>query len=214
VGLGLLARSQALFVGATMNNAKKFLATLFAKVNERICVVSYANADKTKFPPRELYSLDGGAILKFIKDNDKPGRAVYTCVSTMPKGKRTKANAHLTVAAFADLDFKGIAVSRLDIEAVLARLPLRPTFIIFTGNGLHVWWLFDEPSSEHERVEALLKKIAWVLSGDPAVCEISRVMRVPDTHNSKNGKNDLVTIVQHNDARVLYRATRRVGQQR
>ena len=126
---------------------------------------------------------------------------MYACVSDVPSGKRSKQNVGGTFAAFADLDFKGIAHSRMEIEAAIAGLRVRPSFVIFTGNGLHLWWIFVEPVTDHERVERLLRHISDVLAGDRAVCEVSRVMRIPNTHNTKNGANEEVRIIQRNDER-------------
>ena len=38
------------------------------------------------------------------------------------------------------------------------------------------------------RVETLLKKLVDVFAGDPAVCEVARLMRLPGSHNTKDGE--------------------------
>ena len=188
-------------VGANdMQDAKEFLTALFREAQNH-CVVSYGNV-QGKHKPAETYGKSGAEIIKFIERYNVPGRAVYACVSDIVKGaKRSKQNVNGTLAAFADLDFKGIAHTRVQIEEAIELLPLSPSFVIFTGNGIHLWWLFEEKCHDVERVEKLLKHISFVLAGDPAVCEVSRVMRVPDTRNTKNGADHHVHILQRNDVR-------------
>ena len=74
---------------------------------------------------------------------------------------------------------------------------------MFSGNGLHPYWFIQAaPPELSERVEAALKKLCWALAGDPAVCEVARVMRLPGSHNSKNGAWTPVEVIHKND--VVY----------
>ncbi len=74
--------------------------------------------------------------------------------------------------------------------------------VVFTGHGLHVYWLFEQPflagegSSGHQAfekafrahrapLEAAFKKKAWLL--DPA--NVAQVLRPPGTHNYKIASN-------------------------
>ena len=45
------------------------------------------------------------------------------------------------------------------------------------------------------RVEVLLRVLADVIGGDPAVCEVARLMRLPGSHNTKNGGRLPVKVV-------------------
>ena len=124
---------------------------------------------------------------------DVQGRALYFCVNTIKKGKRrNKANVAELCCLHADLDFKGIVEGRKRIEDVLADLPHPPSCVVASGHGLHTYWLFDEvlPATDENkaRVEALLKKLADVFAGDLAVCEVARLMRLPGSHNTKDGE--------------------------
>jgi hypothetical protein len=92
------------------------------------------------------------------------------------------------------------------LELILA-MPLEPTFILNTGNGLHAWWLLDEAlvlNSETDRIKAkeLLRgwhgvaAELWRMKGIEhgesqgwqldTVCDLPRVMRMPGTYNRKN----------------------------
>jgi RecA-family ATPase len=184
-----------------MGAASRFLRDMFAaRSTAPVCVVSLANI-RGELPPVELYTRDLSEVEAFLKRYDKPGRAVYFGVNTVLDGKtRSKENVAEITALHADLDFKGIVEDRKEIEAVLARLPLLASVIVCSGNGLHPYWWTSASPGEKERVETALRRLAWALAGDPAVCEVARVMRLPGSHNSKDGAWKPVEVVARNDA--------------
>ena len=68
-----------------------------------------------------------------------------------------------------------------------------------------LYWLFREPldaQENRERIEAALRRLADILAGDVAVCEIARLMRLPGTSNSKYG--DMRKVTFRHDADVRY----------
>jgi hypothetical protein len=190
-----------------MGVASTFLRDMFGpRSSAPVCIVSYAN-DKSqaqKFPPVELYTRDPDEIERFVKRYDKPGRAVYFGVNTVAPGKkRSKENIAEITALHADLDFKGIVEDRKQIEAVLAKLPLKLSRLVFSGNGLHPYWDLAGVTPELTgRVEAALKRLCWALAGDPQVAEIARVMRLPGSHNSKDNAWKAVKVVTQSKASV------------
>lgn len=80
---------------------------------------------------------------------------------------------------------KAELVKRLT-AANLAKLsvPL-PTKVADTGGGYHVYWKLTEPVSP-EVAEGMMRWLAQQLGGDPAVCEVSRILRIPGTANLPN----------------------------
>lgn len=94
---------------------------------------------------------------------------------------------------------------------VLQVTPLTPSYVIDTGHGLQMWWLFAEPwmfADDAERRSAIDLSRRWSntfrfqaherhLDID-AVHDLSRVLRIPDTYNYKDvergGERLLVTI--------------------
>jgi hypothetical protein len=62
---------------------------------------------------------------------------------------------------------------------------------VFSGHGLHLYWQLRQalPAAPANifRIETALRKVADVFAGDPAVCECSRLMRLPGSHNTKAG---------------------------
>ena len=91
-----------------------------------------------------------------------------------------------------DIDFKMIAnVGPAEIERRLRETMHLPSFVVLSGNGLHAYWCFREalPATDENiaRVEALLRLLADHLAGDPQCAEASRLMRLPGSHNTKDG---------------------------
>jgi hypothetical protein len=180
----------------------KFLSALFGPRSEgNVFVTRLPNVkDGSKGHPRRV-TREVESIEKFVAKHDAAGYAIYFCVSTLKPGEvwRNKKNLFEIVCLHADLDFKGIVETRAQIERVLKHLPLRPQLVNFSGNGLHCYWLLDKAllGSDIERVERLLERLADVLAADPAVCHCAALMRLPGSHNTKNGKwTEVVTVTK------------------
>jgi hypothetical protein len=53
-----------------------------------------------------------------------------------------------------------------------------------------------------ERIEAALRQLADLIAGDLPVCEVSRVLRLPGSHNTKRGEWNSVEVIElHPDRR-------------
>jgi hypothetical protein len=68
---------------------------------------------------------------------------------------------------------------------------------VFSGGGLHLYWLLKEPLDAQvyrERLEALNRKLASVLAGDLQATDVCRLMRLPGTVNSKHGDVRVVKV--------------------
>jgi len=143
---------------------------------------------------RHIHTRLPSRVASFLHKWDKPGRGLFFCVGTVKAGaRRNKENIVETIGLHADLDLKDIDLgyTREQIVCKLKGLQYPPTAIVFSGNGLHCYWLFKEPMETQpniERIEAALRQLADLVAGDRAVCEVSRVMRLPGTHNTKNGR--------------------------
>ena len=89
-----------------------------------------------------------------------------------------------------------------------------PSVIIHTGNGYHIWWIFKESiefengdfltaEKVNQRLQATIKHRAheqggWELD---STYDCTRVLRIPDTHNYKNGECKKVEIESDNGPR-------------
>jgi phage/plasmid-associated DNA primase len=137
---------------------------------------------------KHIASRDPKKLEAFIAKYDVPGRGVYHTVSTINGPKRNKSTCYQTAFAHADIDFKSVALSQEEILVVLEGLAYPPSEIYASGNGLHCYWWLDKATPSGEHVENVLKKLAKVIGGDPAVCHCAALMRMPGSHNSKRGE--------------------------
>jgi P4 family phage/plasmid primase-like protien len=170
-----------------------FIKALFAHTEGPTYVCSFTN-ERDEGPERHTIGRSSTAIDKFLSNWDKPGRGAFVCVGTLKAGaqRRAKENIAQTTCLHADIDFKDLDTLGEDpvsfVMRYLARLKYLPSITVLSGGGVHCYWLLREPvdtQAEMERIEAALRQLADVVAGDLVVCEVSRVMRLPGSHNSK-----------------------------
>ncbi|MHC2666990.1 DNA-primase RepB domain-containing protein [Bradyrhizobium diazoefficiens] len=175
-----------------------FLKALFAYTTTPIYICSFPNDrdDRKQAGERHVITRKPGEIDAFLKKWDKPGRGAFACIAALQDGaqKRNKDNVAQTVCLHADIDFKNVdllgADPLSDVLRHLVRLRILPSITVSSGNGVHAYWLLTEPMDAQEnieRIEAVLRQLADIVAGDLAVCEVSRVMRLPSSHNTKDG---------------------------
>jgi RepB DNA-primase from phage plasmid len=175
--------------------ASRFLAELFKHSDMPVFICSLANdrAATGRLPPRQVVTRNRKLVEHFVEHWDRAERALYFCVATLKLGalRRAKVNLGEIVCLHADLDFKGIEASPKEIERKLARFAAPPSIVVNSGNGLHLYWRLRDPllatTDNVARIEAALRRVAYLLAADPAVCECARLLRLPGSHNSKNG---------------------------
>lgn len=84
--------------------------------------------------------------------------------------------------------------------------PLKPSIMVASGGGLHVYWLLDAPYdvSTYEarsRFEAANMMMGQLVSGD-SVHDVTRVLRVPGTYNNKRKPPRKCEVLYINEFRV------------
>ena len=130
----------------------------------------------------ELEALNrrGAGIFVMVNAGDgktKPG--AKTC--------RTQANVMRVRALFVDLD-------GAPLEPVMAFDPT-PDLIVETSSGRwHTYWLVDD--CELHEFSDLQKSLAERFKGDPAVCDLPRVMRLPGFWHLKSEAPFLSRLVE------------------
>jgi hypothetical protein len=107
---------------------------------------------------------------------------------------------------------RGLPTNQVDAERILSALPYDPTWVVETGGGTHVYWLWREPwilesDEERERAAAVIR--GWQQAAIDAATELgfvvdsthdlSRVLRPVGTINSKYSR--AVCFRQISDAR-------------
>jgi hypothetical protein len=152
---------------------------------------------------RSIHSRDHQAIYTFVNRWDRPGRGLYYCMSTIGEGKpRNKDNCLETPAFVIDVDFKDLDCEPATAENLIRSLRLPPTGIIRTGHGLHCVWMLKEALATHEvlsSIETVLRQLCDVIGGDLAVAHPAALLRLPGSHNSKNGEWTEVEVVSWAD---------------
>jgi hypothetical protein len=85
---------------------------------------------------------------------------------------------------------------------LLDECPLRPSLIVFSGAGLHVYWLLTDTfyiDSDDARRRIILAQRAVVsfLGGDISVNDIARVLRVAGSKNMKPGRDGATVAIRY-----------------
>src|SRR5262245_4557640 len=105
--------------------ALQFLSALFRGSQSPVFFISMGT-DRADNPP-QIVTREKDAVRQFISEWDRPGHAVYFCLTTVKSGpRRGKLNLDELVCLSADLDFQGIDASCKWIERAIEALPLRP----------------------------------------------------------------------------------------
>lgn len=115
---------------------------------------------------------DDETVAKWNEDYD-----VYFGVN--PRTKRTGGDDAVSVCRVVFVDFDGITVD--DARARTDALP-RPTAIVSSGHGAHVYWRLDRVVGPRE-FRSIQSRLAEILDSDSSVINPERIMRLPDTHH-------------------------------
>jgi hypothetical protein len=186
-----------------MHPGARFITELFgASSTHPVYISSLPNVRGAHLGERHLITRDASAIEVWAKHWDRPGRAVYFAVNTIRLGEARRAKdtiAEITTL-HTDIDFKSVVATPEEIEKILREVAMLPSKVVHSGNGLHAYWHLREsiPATPENvaRVEMMLRWLARHLGGDPAVCEVSRLMRLPGSHNTKEGAWTEVKIIE------------------
>ena len=128
-------------------------------------------------------------------------RGTFFCINTLSprQSRRSKETIHEIACLHGDLDLDKIDMSPDVVLERLGQLPCLPSKVIHSGHGYHCYWMLAEAERATPetiaRVEGLLRVLADVIGGDPAVCEVARLMRLPGSYNTKNGGRLPVKVV-------------------
>jgi hypothetical protein len=65
----------------------------------------------------------------------------------------------------------------------------RPTLLVDSGHGFHVYWCLSKPvavnDANRERLKAINRSLAIAVGGDAVCCDLARILRVPGFINHK-----------------------------
>jgi len=132
---------------------------------------------------RKFFSSKEQLIKMLVRSEDKiRGYEMWygVCERAVKMGK--KEAVHKVCCLWADVD--GKERTWIDFEFV-------PHIVVDSGNGYHLYWLIEpiriSSSEDVEKVESIMRGIAEQVKGDNT-CDITRVLRIPETWNNKDPK--------------------------
>lgn len=190
-------------------DTKAFLSTIYRKCTEGYITLTFLPERKTLwFKVNEIDKISEAAQKYGTKTNTFFGVGLIRKV--LQNNLRGSENDILTITTlYADIDVRSNAHAETALpcstdEAIefLNSLPLKPSIIVNSGNGLHAYWLLDTPfkiQSAKDKdyitsifkgwskfVNANAKERGWKLDN---VSDLARVLRVPGSinHKLKNG---------------------------
>jgi hypothetical protein len=112
---------------------------------------------------------------------------IYFGVAPRYGNDGTKAGCRHVSAVWVDIDLKDVGGSKLGTYKSLWRddgsVP-KPTMLVDSGHGYHAYWVLDLPTGDLVRIEGINRYLARCLGGDKTI-DVSRVLRVPGTLNTK-----------------------------
>jgi len=134
---------------------------------------------------QEFFTLDAvpdlvGRAFSLVEDFD-----CYFSVCPRVRPRGDAASVTHAPGFWCDLDFKRFQDGEAGALRALAEFSLRPTWIIGTGGGFHVYWKLRAPVHADTAFECRVKSLAKMLGADLAATDLARVLRVPGTWNHK-----------------------------
>lgn len=140
--------------------------------------------------------------LSQVLERIKEGDSTWISQATFRRANRRLVNFESVSVLFCDLDtYKNEVHRQLELSSLVRELLLlcalegleQPSLVVFSGRGLQVKWLLEEPVGPAELLKwrVCQKEIATRLNpmgADHCALDPSRVLRVVGTMNSKSGK--------------------------
>ncbi len=188
------------------SESRVFLEALFSGKPDGLYIQIWTLADK-----RSYWFLKIEDAVRFVESLNRQDVYVGTGLSGSDHGpfKRCRSDEIAgSIGVFVDIDLRSDAHANTPlpsaVDEALSILPpeFPPTFVILTGNGIHVWHLFPEPyifESDEERKSAAALSKRWnTLISDNArmkgwkidrLGDLARLLRIPGTINCKDAGN-------------------------
>jgi putative DNA primase/helicase len=187
-------------------NRLDFLREYFSKTEGAVYICALRNSDSQleRGEVNRLCTRDLRAIESFVSKQDRKEHqnGIYFAAATLKEGRtgRKAEDCYQFPAIFADIDDKNHSLTREHVLQALERIESPPTMVVDSGHGLQAHWLLSEPSEEPDRIVDARRKIQALTASD-AVHDAPRVMRLPGTHNSKEGDWLEAKVVSHHPGR-------------
>lgn len=155
-----------------------FFNHLFAHCDGKIELRALPSKRRSFFPID-----DYGGIADFCDKYSKEN--LYFGVATRDGQGGRKDNIIHIPAVWCDVDFKETPKDELGKN--LKCFPFKPSIIILSGGGSHLYWLLKEPVGKEDIpvIEDVNRRIALSIGGDMGSVDAAHILRVPGTTNWK-----------------------------
>ena len=168
-------KDRAKYAGKADSYIERFVASKNSTVAALNCF--YADVDGKDFTTPTQADID--AHYQALRND--PAKAKSTDAAL-----RNEALGRAKAAAYKLDPAKYLAMA----SAHVAQLSPVPSVIVASGGGFQCFWLFDQPfmlTTDADRKRAIDLQKCWVnfVGGDPGVCDIRRVLRLPGSVNHK-----------------------------
>jgi hypothetical protein len=188
---------------STAHPAAEFIVALFGPhQNGRVYIASLPNIKNAgEAEEKHILTRSSVQIANFTRRHDQPGEGCFVCVNPIKDKatRRAEETVILIICAHADIDFSKVEETPEEVEHIVTGLSLPPSRVHHSGHGLHVYWFLKiaiaATPENNDRHKRLLHRLADILGGDPAACQIPQLMRLPGTINSKNGERHEVRVL-------------------
>ena len=208
------------------NSTEHFLRALYENAGDGAIGISYLRG-KSDAPVTRWFTKE--QVPEMAEYAAECGRKYNTCLNINPRAaaldtyhRGLSEAVGEVVGLYGDYDIRGPAHAQTrlpenetEVMDFLAKLPFPPTFIVNSGNGIHVYWLFRQPyrirdGTDRAYIEGLLdgfeaytiklanENYGWVF--DP-VADLARMLRVPGTINFKTGERPMCRVISESAAR-------------
>jgi P4 family phage/plasmid primase-like protien len=183
------------------SSASLFLAEYFGSTTTHNVEIRALPNERGAGRAAPLFTRDPADIEVHCQRWDAIGRALYFGIATrrIGVGSGTRENLAELTALWVDIDCLKLGLDKALVALALkTKLFMAPSLIIDSGYGIHAYWLLREaldirleaPGAANLEADILaaLKQLAGIAAGDMAVCDLARIMRLPGTHNTKQGE--------------------------
>jgi P4 family phage/plasmid primase-like protien len=158
---------------------------------------------KTMFVPLDTdWETISKEIDKFCKNHKDQN--IYFGIATRDGNGGAKENVVDISCVWVEIDYKDIPEET--IQGVIAKFTFKPTILVKTGGGVHLYFILEKPESL-ERSDDIRKVNTWIRLELSKLCgceldnigDIPRILRLPNTINHKYPEKPLCEIVDIND---------------
>jgi hypothetical protein len=172
--------SVAQFPSINRDHAQRFLDILDAQTDRFTFQLFDDRRDRKDKSLARILHGTLGEHYAILVEHSRRGAGIFVTINETNLRGRTTADIIRIRANFTDLD--GAPLTNLK------RLNLVPHMIVATSpNKFHAYWLVkDAPLEQFKETQ---KRLAKLVGGDPNVCDLSRVMRLPGFPHQKQPDN-------------------------